>query len=71
LQYSERLLGVIPAFAVAAATKDVGSFRFAFAVRAAIIAVLLGEAMAARMGALFLIFHALPKALRLPFLSEA
>jgi hypothetical protein len=62
---------VIPAFAVAAATKDVGSFRFAFAVRAAIVAVLLGVAMATRMGALFLIFHVLDGALHMPFLSEA
>jgi len=68
---TKRLLGVIPAFGVTAATKDVGGFRFAFAIRAAIIAVLLGVAMAARMGALLLIFHAIRSALDMPFLSEA
>ena len=45
---------------------DIGGFRLPFAIRAAIIAVFLGVAVATRMGALLLGFHTLRVAFRVP-----
>ena len=51
---------------MATVTKDISGFRLPFAIRAAIIAVLLGVAAATRMGALLLGFHNFHGALRVP-----
>jgi hypothetical protein len=51
---------------MATVTKDISGFRLPFAICAAIIAVLLGVAVATRMGALLLGFHTFGVALRVP-----
>ncbi len=59
--------GLFAAIAVTAATKDVGGFRSAFAIRATVIVIFPRDAVATRMGALLWIFHGDGGALYAPF----
>ena len=54
------------ALGMATAADDICCLSLTFAISAAIIAVLLGDAVATWMGALLLVFHAHPVALCLP-----